>query len=118
MSDMEIKTPKKNVKNVSSDNSFKNKDNYNQKSQNEVKTNLPGFFFASVVVFISYIILFPLGFVLNIIFYNNAKRTVEEAGTAPRGFGCLQIMLYIAVILMIVLGFCLVMIVMYEVFSV
>ncbi len=53
---------------------------------------------AAVLVFLLYWLFWIPGFIVNVIYYNEAKRTQRVAGQSPAGMGCLTFMLIFAVV--------------------
>jgi len=58
---------------------------------------------SAVLVFILYLVFWLPGFIVNLMFYNEAKRMQRIAGQGLPGVGCISVMLWLNVIA-IVLG--------------
>lgn len=54
----------------------------------------PSYFGKAILTFFLYTFGWFLGFILNVIFYNDAKRDARVYGETPAGFGCLSVMLW------------------------
>lgn len=54
----------------------------------------PSYYGKAILTFFLYIFGWLFGFILNIVFYNDAKRDAERYGRSPDGFGCLSVMLW------------------------
>lgn len=68
----------------------------------------PGYMGKAILTFVLYIFGWLFGFILNVVFYNDAKRDRERYGRTPDGFGCLSLMLWwnifwLAVLVVIIL---------------
>ena len=101
---IEDKTQKKNVEEINSGTSLKEKgnDNLNTKKKTLTPKDLPSYTFLSIIVLLAYLLFKPLGLILNIIFYRNASKLLKETGVEPRGFGCLEMMLVLAIAFIII----------------
>lgn len=57
---------------------------------------------AAVLTFLLYWLFWLPGFIVNILYYNEAKRTARVAGHSLPGMGCLSIMLVLAVVSIVI----------------
>ena len=62
--------------------------------RHEVHERPPGYLGKAILAFFLYGFGWIFGFILNVMFYNDAKRDAKRYGETPPGFGCLSVMLW------------------------